>query len=153
MLVSNLIQPLVLLLLVVVLTPPIGVHIARVVSGERTFLYPVLGPVERLVHRSLRLAPEREQTWKAYGRSLLVFSLASVVGLYVFQRIQGLLPLNPDGFGAVDAYLALNTAVSFVTNTNWQNYRGEQTMSHLTQMPLRCRTSSRPGSAWPLPSP
>ena len=134
MLVSNLIQPLVLLLAVVALTPPLGAFIARVMGGERTFLHPLLGPVERLVYRALRLQPDREQTWKAYGRSLLVFSLASIVGLYVLQRVQGLLPLNPDGFGAVDPYLALNTAVSFVTNTNWQNYLGEQTMSHLTQM-------------------
>jgi potassium-transporting ATPase potassium-binding subunit len=135
MLVSNLIQPLVLLLaVVVVLTPPLGAFIARVMSGERTFLYPLLGPVERLVYRALRLQPDREQTWKAYGRSLLAFSLASIVALYLLQRVQGLLPLNADGFGAVDPYLALNTAVSFVTNTNWQNYLGEQTMSHLTQM-------------------
>jgi potassium-transporting ATPase potassium-binding subunit len=134
MLASNLIQPLVLLLAVVVLTPPLGAFIARVMSGERTFLHPLLGPVERLVYRALRLQPDREQTWKAYGRSLLAFSLASIVGLYLLQRVQGLLPLNADGFGAVDPYLALNTAVSFVTNTNWQNYLGEQTMSHLTQM-------------------
>jgi K+-transporting ATPase ATPase A chain len=134
MLVSNLVQPLVLFLAVVALTPPLGAYIARVMAGERTFLAPVLGPVERLVYRSLRLQPDREQTWKAYARSLLVFSLASIVGLYVLQRVQGLLPINPDGFGAVDPYLALNTAVSFVTNTNWQNYVGEATMSHLTQM-------------------
>ena len=134
MLVSNLVQPLVLLLAVVALTPPLGAYIARVMSGERTFLHPLLGPVERLVYRSLRLDPEREQAWKAYARSLLVFSLASITGLYVLQRAQGLLPVNPDGFGAVEPYLALNTAVSFVTNTNWQNYVGEATMSHLTQM-------------------
>jgi potassium-transporting ATPase potassium-binding subunit len=134
MLVSNLVQPLVLLLAVVALTPPLGAHIARVMSGGWTFLHPVLGPVERLVYRSLRLRPDREQTWKAYARSLLVFSLASIVVLCLLQRVQGLLPVNPDGFGAVDPDLALNTAVSFVTNTNWQNYLGEQTMSHLTQM-------------------
>jgi K+-transporting ATPase ATPase A chain len=103
-------------------------------SGERTFLQPVLGPVERLVYRGLRLRPDREQSWRAYARSLLAFSLASVVLLYVLQRVQGLLPLNPDGVGAVGPDLALNTAVSFVTNTDWQNYLGEQTMSHLTQM-------------------
>ncbi|HEX7146192.1 MAG TPA: potassium-transporting ATPase subunit KdpA [Actinomycetota bacterium] len=134
MLVSNLVQPLVLLLAVVALTPPLGAYIARVMSGERTFLHPLLGPVERLVYRGLRLDPEREQAWKAYARSLLVFSLASITGLYLLQRSQGLLPVNPDGFGAVEPYLALNTAVSFVTNTNWQNYVGEATMSHLTQM-------------------
>jgi potassium-transporting ATPase potassium-binding subunit len=134
MLVADLVQPLVLLLAVVALTPPLGTYIARVMSGERTFLQPVLGPVEGLVYRGLRLQPGREQAWRAYGRSLLVFSLASVAGLYLLQRVQGLLPANPDDFGAVDPYLALNTAVSFVTNTNWQNYVGEATMSHLTQM-------------------
>jgi K+-transporting ATPase ATPase A chain len=134
MLVGDLVQPLVLLAAVIALTPPLGAYIAGVMNGERTVLQPVLGPVERLVYRGLRLRPDREQTWKAYARALLVFSLVSVVVLYVLQRAQGLLPLNPDGFGAVDPYLALNTAVSFVTNTDWQNYLGEQTMSHLTQM-------------------
>jgi len=134
MLVPNLVQPLVLLAAVIALTPPLGAYIARVMSGERTFLQPVPGPVERLVYRGLRLRPDREQSWRAYARSLLVFSLASVVLLYVLQRVQGLLPLNPDGVGAVGPDLALNTAVSFVTNTDWQNYLGEQTMSHLTQM-------------------
>jgi potassium-transporting ATPase potassium-binding subunit len=134
MLIPDLLQPLVLLLAVALLTPPLGAFIARVMSGQRTFLHPVLGPVERLVYRGLRLQPDREQAWTGYARSLLVFSLASVAGLYLLQRVQGLLPVNPDGFGAVDPYLALNTAVSFVTNTNWQNYLGGQTMSHLTQM-------------------
>src|SRR6266702_4725624 len=134
MLIADVIQPLLLLAAVVVLAVPVGSFVARVMSGERTFMHPALAPVERLVYRALRLAPEREQSWKAYGRSLLVCSLASIAGLYVLQRIQELLPLNPDGFGAVPPYLALNTAVSFVTNTNWQNYLGEQTMSHLTQM-------------------
>ncbi|HET7516685.1 MAG TPA: potassium-transporting ATPase subunit KdpA, partial [Actinomycetes bacterium] len=134
MLVGDLVQPLVLLAAVIALTPPLGAYIARVMNGERTVLQPVLGPVERLVYRGLRLRPDREQTWRAYARAMLVFSLVSVVVLYVLQRAQGLLPLNPDGFGAVDPYLALNTAVSFVTNTDWQNYLGEQTMSHLTQM-------------------
>jgi K+-transporting ATPase ATPase A chain len=134
MLVPNLVQPLVLLAAVIALTPPLGAYIARVMSGERTFLQPVPGPVERLVYRGLRLRPDREQSWRAYARSLLAFSLASVVLLYVLQRVQGLLPLNPDGVGAVGPDLALNTAVSFVTNTDWQNYLGEQTMSQLTQM-------------------
>jgi potassium-transporting ATPase potassium-binding subunit len=130
----DLVQPLVLLGAVAVLTPPLGSYIAQVMSGRRTFLHPVLGPVEGLVYRSLGLRPDREQTWKAYARSLLAFSLVSILGLYLLQRAQGLLPGNPDGFGAVDPYLALNTAVSFVTNTDWQNYAGEATMSHLTQM-------------------
>jgi potassium-transporting ATPase potassium-binding subunit len=134
MLAGDLVQPLVLLAAVAALTPPLGSYIARVMTGRRTFLHPVLGPVERLVHHSLRLRPDHEQTWKAYARSLLAFSLVSIVGLYLLQRAQGLLPGNPDRFGAVDPFLALNTAVSFVTNTDWQNYAGEATMSHLTQM-------------------
>ena len=134
MLVDDLVQPLVLLAAVAALTPPLGSHVARVMTGRRTFLHPVLGPVERLVHHSLRLRPDHEQTWKAYARSLLAFSLVSIAGLYLLQRAQGLLPGNPDRFGAVDPFLALNTAVSFVTNTDWQNYAGEATMSHLTQM-------------------
>ncbi|HEV8651724.1 MAG TPA: potassium-transporting ATPase subunit KdpA [Actinomycetes bacterium] len=134
MFISNVVQPLLLLAVVALLAVPVGDYIARVMTGERTFLHPVLGPVERLAYRSLRLSPDREQSWKAYARSLLVFSLASIAGLYVLQRIQGVLPANPDGFAAVPPYLALNTAVSFVTNTDWQNYLGEQTMSHLTQM-------------------
>jgi potassium-transporting ATPase potassium-binding subunit len=134
MLVPDLVQPLVLLAAVALLTPPLGSHVARVMRGRPTFLHPVLGPVERLVYRSLRLEPDREQTWKAYARSLLAFSLASILGLYLLQPAQGLLPLNPDGFKGVAPDLALNTAVSFVTNTDWQNYAGEGTVSHLTQM-------------------
>ena len=134
MLVPDLVQPLALLCAVLALTPPLGGYIARVMGGERTLLDPVAGPLERLVHRALRLDPARGQTWKGYARSLLVFSLASIAGLYLLQRVQGLLPANPGHFGAVDPYLALNTAVSFTTNTDWQNYAGEATMSHLTQM-------------------
>ena len=134
MLISDVVQPLLLLVLVILLTPPLGRFIARVMEGERTFLQPLLGPVERLSYRTLRLDQGREQAWKPYTRSLLSFSLVSIAALYILQRVQGLLPGNPDDHGAVAPFLALNTAVSFVTNTNWQNYLGEQTMSHLTQM-------------------
>jgi potassium-transporting ATPase potassium-binding subunit len=134
MLVADIIQPLLLLLVVIVITPPLGHYIARVMEGERSFLHPVLAPVERLTYRALRVQPDREQTWKPYALALLAFSVVSIVVLYLLQRVQGLLPLNPDGHGAVDPFLALNTSISFVTNTNWQNYLGEQTMSHLTQM-------------------
>ena len=134
MLVSDLVQPLLLIALVMLITPPLGAYIARAMEGERTFLHPLLAPVERLTYRALRIQPEREQAWKPYARSMLAFSIVSIVLLYLLQRVQGLLPLNPDGRGAVPPFLAINTAVSFVTNTNWQNYAGEQTMSHLTQM-------------------
>jgi K+-transporting ATPase ATPase A chain len=134
MAVADMLQPLLLFVLVAAVTPPLGAFIARVMAGERTVLHPVLGPVERLTYRMLRLNPDREQAWGAYARSVLAFSVVSVLGLYLLQRIQGLLPGNPDHLGAVEPLLALNTAVSFVTNTNWQNYLGEQTMSHLVQM-------------------
>jgi K+-transporting ATPase ATPase A chain len=134
MLVADIVQPLLLLLVVIVITPPLGRYIARVMEGERSFLHPVLAPVERLTYRALRVQPDREQTWKPYARSLLAFSVVSILVLYLLQRVQGLLPLNPDAHGAVDPFLALNTSISFVTNTNWQNYLGEQTMGHLTQM-------------------
>jgi K+-transporting ATPase A subunit len=134
MLVPDLVQPLLLLGAVLALTPPLGGHIARVMSGERTFLDPLAGPLERLVYRALRLDPVRGQTWKAYARSLLGLSAVSIAGLYLLQWLQGLLPANPDHARAVAPWLALNTAVSFATNTDWQNYAGEATMSHLTQM-------------------
>jgi K+-transporting ATPase ATPase A chain len=106
----------------------------RVFAGRRTFLHPVLGPLERATYRLLRIDPAIEQGWKQYARSLIAFSGISVLVLYVLQRVQGSLPLNPDGMSAVRPDIAFNTAWSFVTNTNWQNYGGESTMSYLTQM-------------------
>lgn len=121
-------------LLVLAVTKPLGLHMRRVFSGERTFLDPVAGPLERLVYRLGGVDPKKEQGWRAYASSLLVFSVLGVLGLYAFERLQHLLPLNPDRLPAVPPALAWNTAVSFVTNTNWQAYAGEATMSHLTQM-------------------
>jgi K+-transporting ATPase ATPase A chain len=106
----------------------------RVYEGRPGVLGRVLGPLERLTYRVLRVDPAVEQDWRSYARSLVVFSGASVVVLYVLQRVQGSLPLNPDGMSAVRPDIAFNTAWSFVTNTNWQNYGGESTMSYLTQM-------------------
>ena len=134
MLVADVVQPLLLLIALILVTPPLGAYIARVMQGERTLLHPILAPVERLTYRALRVQPDREQAWRPYARAVIMFSIVSIAFLYLLQRIQGVLPLNPDGHGAVSPFLALNTAVSFVTNTNWQNYLGEQTMSHLTQM-------------------
>ncbi len=121
-------------LLVLAATKPLGLYMRRVFSGERTFLDPVLGPVERLVYRLGGVDPKKEQDWKGYASSMLVFSILGVLGVYAFERIQHLLPLNPDRLPAVPPALAWNTAISFVTNTNWQAYAGEATMSHLTQM-------------------
>jgi K+-transporting ATPase ATPase A chain len=112
----------------------LGPYLARVLEGgpapgDRVFL-----PVERVIYRLTGVDPSREQPWTAYALSLLAFSAVSVVGLYLLQRAQGPLPLNPTDVDAVPPALAFNTAASFVTNTNWQNYGGESTMSHLTQM-------------------
>ena len=107
---------------------------ARVYSGEAVFLSRIVGPVERWIYRCCRIDQEQEMDWKAYAGGLLIFSLAGFIILYLLQRLQGFLPLNPHGFAAVPPDLAFNTAVSFVTNTNWQAYGGETTMSFLTQM-------------------
>jgi len=113
---------------------PLGKFIAKVFSNKRTFLTPVLGPVERVIYRLLGVGEKEEMTWKAYAISLIIFNAIGIVALFVLQLIQGLLPLNPQRFGAVRWDTALNTAISFVTNTNWQAYGGEQTMSYFTQM-------------------
>ncbi|WP_377296996.1 potassium-transporting ATPase subunit KdpA [Rhizobium sp. SGZ-381] len=113
---------------------PLGLFMARVFEGERTFLSPFLGPLERGIYRLSGIDPRKEQGWLAYTLSMLAFSLIGFISLYAILRLQAYLPLNPQGFAAVPADLAFNTAVSFVTNTNWQNYAGEATMSHFSQM-------------------
>jgi len=128
-----------LIVAVVALTPVVGTYMARVFGrkelgldrspGDRFFL-----PLERVVYRIGGIDPEREQRWSVYALSVLAFSLVSVIFLYVLLRVQGALPLNPDGQSAVPPALSFNTAASFLTNTNWQNYAGETAMSHLTQM-------------------
>jgi K+-transporting ATPase ATPase A chain len=112
----------------------LGRFIAKVFSNKRTFLTPVLVPVERILYRLLGVDEKEEMSWKTYALSLIIFNVIGIVFLFVLQLIQGLLPLNPQRFGAVRWDTALNTAVSFTTNTNWQAYGGEQTMSNLTQM-------------------
>jgi K+-transporting ATPase ATPase A chain len=117
------------------LTRPMGIFLVRVLDANgRTFLDPVLKPVERLLYRFLRLNPKDEQDWKQYTLSLLAFSLVGLLFTYVILRLQNLLPLNPQGFGAVSPDLAFNTAASFTTNTNWQSYGGESTLSYFSQM-------------------
>ena len=122
------------LALVVACSVPLSAFVARVFAGERTFLSPVLGPVERGFYRLAGVDPAREQDWCGYAIAMIVFSVAGFLSLYALQRLQNFLPLNPRGFDAVAPDLAFNTSVSFITNTNWQNYGGETTMSHLTQM-------------------
>ncbi|MGH9232778.1 MAG: potassium-transporting ATPase subunit KdpA [Acidimicrobiales bacterium] len=123
-----------LVALIGVVTPLLGAYLARVYGDERAPGDRVFAPVERLVYRLVGVDPQQEQRWAVYARSMLAFSAVSVVVLYVLQRVQGSLPLNPTGVEAVPPAVAFNTAVSFVTNTNWQSYGGESTMSHLTQM-------------------
>ena len=113
---------------------PLSSYIARVLAGERTFLSPVLTPVERVFYKLSGVDPAREQSWFVYAMAMLAFSVVGFLSLYALQRLQNVLPLNPQGFDPVPADLAFNTSMSFITNTNWQNYSGETTMSHLTQM-------------------
>ncbi len=113
---------------------PLGYYMARVFAGERTFLSPILAPVERGFYALAGVAPEREQGWLSYTLAMLAFSAAGFVSLYAILRLQAYLPLNPQGFDNVPPDLAFNTAVSFLTNTNWQAYGGETTMSHFSQM-------------------
>ena len=128
------IQLAVFLGLIFATTPLLGSYMARVWSGGKAPGDRVFSPIERFIYRLGRIDPDREQRWTTYTFSLLAFSFMSVLFVYGFQRLQAHLPFNPDHMTAVRPDLALNTAVSFVTNTNWQSYGGESTMSHLTQM-------------------
>ena len=124
----------IVLVAVIAAAVPLGDYIAKVLSGERSLLAPALAPVERAFYRLAGVDPAREQSWLSYAMAMLVFSVVGFISLYALQRLQAYLPLNPQGFAGVPADLAFNTSISFVTNTNWQNYGGETTMSHLTQM-------------------
>ena len=119
---------------VLLVTKPAGIFMARVFARERTFLDPVLRPVEKLIYKITRVDEKHEMRWTEYCISMLLFSAVSMLVLYLFQRAQQVLPWNPQKLGAVAPDLAFNTAASFTTNTNWQFYTGEQTMSYLTQM-------------------
>ena len=123
-----------LVVVLAVTAPPLGRYIARVYEGGPSRLDRVFGPVERFIYRICRIDPEREQRWNVYTLSLLAFSVVGVLFLYLMLRIQGSLALNPTDMVNVTPALAFNTAVSFVTNTNWQNYGGESTLSHFSQM-------------------
>jgi K+-transporting ATPase ATPase A chain len=117
-----------------ILAAPTGRYIAKVFSGEHTVLTPLLRPIERSIYRMGGVDEKTEMSWKTYATALLIFNALGLMAVFLLQEVQGLLPLNPEGFGPVRWDTALNTAVSFATNTNWQAYSGEQTMSYLTQM-------------------
>jgi K+-transporting ATPase ATPase A chain len=122
------------LILLVLLARPLGRFMARVYRGERTFLTPLLAPLEKLIYRAAAINPGEDMPWMRYAAAVLVFNLAGLLAVYGLQRLQAALPLNPAGLPAVEAGSAFNTAVSFASNTNWQGYSGEVTMSYLTQM-------------------
>ena len=128
------IEALVIFGLVILCVKPLGSYMARVFGGERTWLSPVLEPVENLIYRICRVDPKQEMKWYTYLFAVLGFHVVGLVFLYVLLRTQGWLPLNPQGFSNLAPDLAWNTAVSFLTNTNWQFYSGESTMSYLSQM-------------------
>ena len=120
--------------LVAAITRPAGRYLGIVFTGGRTWLDGAVRPIERAVYRACRVDPAREMRWTEYAAALLAFSAVSMIALYALQRLQGWLPFNPQGFGAVTPDSAFNTAASFTTNTNWQGYAGESTMSYFTQM-------------------
>lgn len=122
------------LVLLVVLAIPLGKYIAHILEGEDTWLSKLLGPIERIVYKLSGIQRDDEQGWKAYAFSIVVFNVLGGLAVYALQLLQGALPLNPDGMAGVEPTSAFNTAVSFATNTNWQGYGGESTMSYLTQM-------------------
>ena len=136
MLSNGLFLIIVFFLLVLACTKPMGAFMARIFEGERTFLHPVIRPVERLVYRLCSIDEQREQTWTQYAGAMLMFSIVPLLMTYAIERLQGFLPFNPQGFGAkaMPPDLAFNTAVSFTTNTNWQSYVPETTVSYFTNM-------------------
>jgi len=135
MTVNGWLQIFVFLGLILAVTKPLGIYMARVFAGERTFLDVLLRPVERLLYRLTRVDEKHEMRWTEYATAMLLFSGVSMLVLYLIQRVQGMLPFNPQHFAAVmPQHLAFNTAASFTTNTNWQAYSGETTMSYFTQM-------------------
>jgi K+-transporting ATPase A subunit len=132
---TGLLQIFLFFLVILALTKPVGLFMARLFEGERTFLHPVVRPLERLVYKLSGVDESNEQHWTHYAGSLLAFSLAGILLTYLIQRMQGMLPFNPQSFGGklITPDLAFNTAVSFGTNTNWQAYTPETTVSYFTQ--------------------
>ncbi|MFN8163807.1 MAG: potassium-transporting ATPase subunit KdpA, partial [Gemmataceae bacterium] len=120
--------------IIVALTKPLGAYMAKVYTGRRVFLTPVLGGAERLTYRVLRVDPREEHDWKAYAKNVVLFSLLSWIALYLILRTQGIQPFNPAGFHSAPWDVSFNTTSSFVSNTNWQFYGGETTLSYFTQM-------------------
>jgi K+-transporting ATPase ATPase A chain len=127
-------QLIIYMVVLLALAKPLGMYMAKVYQGERTLLDPVLTPLERSIYRSAGVRSDEEMGWKTYAVAMILFNILGLIAVYGLQRLQGMLPLNPQGLGAVSPDSSWNTAVSFATNTNWQGYGGETTMSYLTQM-------------------
>src|SRR4030043_23543 len=117
-----------------ILIKPLGIYMAKVYEGEALGIMSILNPVENFIYKISGIKKEEEMSWQEYATAVLLFSLAGMFVLYLIQRLQNILPLNPQRFSSVSPASSFNTAVSFVTNTNWQGYSGETTMSYLTQM-------------------
>jgi len=128
------IQNVLFLVLLLGIAVPLGPFIAKVMEGEPTFLHPVLGPLERGMYRLMGTSGEEDMGWRTYAWAIALFNLLGFLAVFALQKAQGALPLNPEAMGKLPTDLSFNTAVSFITNTNWQNYGGESTMSYLTQM-------------------
>src|SRR5262245_19335719 len=122
MTVNGVLQILLFFGIVLALTKPLGVYMVRVFNRERTFLDPILGPIERLIYRMSGVKPDVEQHWTTYTVAMLLFNVVGLLALYAMQRLQQLLPLNPQALGPISEDSAFNTAVSFASNTNWQSY-------------------------------
>jgi K+-transporting ATPase ATPase A chain len=134
MTIAGWLQIILVLALTVAAAVPLGGYINRAMSGERTFLYPLFAPIERGIYGIAGVDAKKEHSWLSYAMAMLIFSIAHLFVLYAMQRLQNYLPLDPQGFDPVPPDLAFNTSMSFVTNTNWQNYSGETTLTHFVQM-------------------
>lgn len=132
--INSIIQYLLYLVIIILLAIPLGKYIGKVMNGEQIFLSKILGPMEKLIYKLLKIDSTEEMTWKRYGASVLFLSGISLVLVFLIILLQGILPLNPEGVKGTSWHLAFNTAVSFVTNTNWQSYSGESQLSYFTQM-------------------
>src|SRR4030042_3653474 len=131
---NGILQIILYLIVLAALVKPLGSYMARVYQAEPCGLDRILGPLERLIYRMFGIRPEDEMSWKAYAGAAILFKLAFFFLLYMILCLQGMLPLNPQGFLGVPPDLAFNTAVSFITTTNWQAYGGESTLSYLSQV-------------------
>ncbi|MDD1763398.1 MAG: potassium-transporting ATPase subunit KdpA [Methanobacteriaceae archaeon] len=134
MTITDLIFILTLLFVAIILAVPIGKYMSKVFTGQKTFMTPLMLPVERLIYRVVEVDENEEMNWKKYAYALIIFNIIAIIFIFTLQLLQGFLPLNPQDLPGVRWDTALNTAISFVTNTNWQSYAGETTMSYLTQM-------------------